>query len=232
MVEPQPHAPNAGRRTPNAQPPWYAYVIPTLVFSTLTWLESQYSANYSLLYSAKVLLTSIALIAFRSAWRDFRFSINTAVFGMLVGIAVCIEWVLVELYVPYTHLGMRVGYDPFSAIHNSAPRALFLAVRFYGLILMVPVIEELFWRSFLLRYFTNQKWQDLQIGEFSWGAFAITAAGFSLVHSEWLPALICAIAYGLLLRQSKSLFACMVAHIVTNLCLGMYIIVTGNWKLW
>jgi CAAX prenyl protease-like protein len=142
------------------------------------------------------------------------------------------EWVLIDKWVPYPHLGGRSAFNPFAAIGDPMLRTLFLAARFYGLVLLVPVMEELFWRSFLLRYATDPDFRKLPVGAFSWTAFAIVAVMFGAAHPEWLVAVIAACAYALLLRQTRSLFACIVAHGVTNLALGVYVLATGDWKYW
>jgi CAAX prenyl protease-like protein len=109
----------------------------------------------------------------------------------------------------------------------------FLALRFYGLVLMVPVMEEVFWRSFLLRFATDlDDFKRVPIGTFSTTAFFVSSAMFAAAHSEWLVAFICAAAYAYLYRVTRSLFACIVAHSVTNLALGIYILITGDWKYW
>ena len=96
----------------------------------------------------------------------------------------------------------------------------------------MPLTEELFWRSFLLRYITNPEFRKLRADEFSWGAFWVVAAMFAVSHPEWLAAFICAAAYGLLLRKTKSLFACVIAHSVTNFTLGVYVLISQDWKYW
>ena len=101
-----------------------------------------------------------------------------------------------------------------------------------GLTLMVPLMEELFWRSFLIRIITKPEWQEMNPWDFSWMAFGAVAGLFALAHPEWLAAVICAVLYGLLLRQTKSLFACFVAHAVTNGLLGIYVLSGGHWALW
>jgi hypothetical protein len=45
-------------------------------------------------------------------------------------------------------------------------------------------------------------------------------------------ALIAGIAFALLLRSTRSLFAVVVAHAVANAALGAYIIVTHDWRYW
>jgi len=215
-----------------SSPTWLAYSTPVIAFLVLTWLESQYPGRYISIYFAKVAVVTAALVAFRSVWKDLRPNARIMAPAVLVGIAVFAEWVLVEKYVRYPHLETRSGFDPFKSIDDPNVRYLFLSARFFGLVAMVPLMEELFWRSFLIRFFTSQEWQKVPIGTFSLSAFAIVMGGFAMVHPEWLAAAICAIAYGILLRQTRSLFGCVIAHATTNLALGIYVIKTHSWALW
>jgi CAAX prenyl protease-like protein len=203
------------------------------VFLALTALEGSAPKQYVWIYMAKVVLVTATLIACRAAWKDIRFERRVLLPAILVGLAVFAEWIAVDSFTPrFAVLGRRAEFNPFAAIGDPGLRGLFLAFRFFGLAVMVPVMEELFWRSFLLRYITRPDWESLPVGAFSWTAFALVAAGFGLAHPEWMAAVLCAIAYGLLLRQTRSLFACIVAHAVTNLALGMYVLTTQNWRFW
>lgn len=189
-------------------------------------------AYYVWLYLAKVVIVTGVLVAFRTPWKDIRLKANVLVPAVLVGLAVFVQWILLDKAIPYPHQGDRISLDPFTAIEVPALRLLFLTARFYGLVLMVPVMEELFWRSFLLRYLTDSDFTKLPVGAFSWKSFSFVAIAFGLAHSEWLVAIICACAYALLLRQTRSLFACIVAHGTTNLALGIYVLVTHDWVYW
>ena len=40
------------------------------------------------------------------------------------------------------------------------------------------------------------------------------------------------VAYNLLLYRTKSLYACIVAHGVTNLAPAIYVLATGEWSFW
>ena len=218
---------------PKRYPPWLAYVTPMAAFMVLTTAESSApKAYYVWLYLAKVVIVTAVLVAFRTPWKDIRPKAHLLVPAVLVGLAVFIQWILLDKVIPYPHLGDRTSLDPFTAIEVPAIRLLFLTARFYGLVFMVPVMEELFWRSFLLRYVTDSDFTKLPVGAFSWGSFSLVAVAFGLAHSEWLVAIICACAYALLLRQTRSLFACIVAHAVTNLALGVYVILTHDWVYW
>ena len=210
------------------------YVLPMAAFMVLTALEGfAPSAYYVWLYALKCVVVTATLFWFRrTTWQDIQPSVRVLIPAVVVGLAVFGQWILLDKLIPYPHLGSRIGLNPFSTIESPVVLFMFLTVRFYGLAVMVPVMEELFWRSFLLRYMTDPDFTKLPLGTFSWQAFAIVAGMFGLLHSEWLVAIICACAYGLLLRQTKSIFACIIAHGVTNLALGIYVLVARDWIYW
>jgi uncharacterized protein len=214
---------------------WIGYVAPMALFLLITTLlEAQFPAQYVGIYLAKVVVVTGALIACRRAWQqDIRPDARVLLPAILVGLAVFAEWILVDRYTPpLSFLGKRTAFDPFAQISDGTLRSLFIATRFFGLAVMVPIMEEVFWRSFLLRYLTKEDFRSVPIGTFSAMAFAIVAGAFGFAHPEWLAAIICAVAYGLLLRQTRSLFACIVAHAVTNFALGVYVLVTRQWHFW
>lgn len=228
-----------GKETESAVAPaesraWIGYVAPMAAFMGITFVEGNAPKQYVGIYIAKAVLVTALLIAGRGTWkRDVRWSWPMLLLGTIVGLVGCAGWVLIDSVTPhFKFLGARVGYNPYHEIVDPSVRTLFLAVRFYGLALMVPVMEELFWRSFLLRWITDQDFEKLPVGAFSWSAFAIVGAVFGFSHPEWLVAILFACAMALLLRRTRSLFACIVAHAVTNLALGIFVLATGRWHFW
>jgi CAAX prenyl protease-like protein len=216
-------------------PDWLPYVAPMVLFLLLTFAEGKAPKEwYALLYGLKAVLVTAALFVFGKSWRhEIKGEWRVLPLALLVGVAVFAEWVLLDRWVPYPHLGARTAYNPFIAIADPALRYGFLALRFYGLVLMVPLMEEVFWRSFLLRFVTDQDdFKRVSLGTYNAMAFIVVAGLFAAAHSEWLVAFICAAAYAYLFRVTRSLFACIVAHGVTNLALGIYILITGDWKYW
>jgi uncharacterized protein len=213
---------------------WWTYGGPFVLFGVLTMLEGYVPAGwYPLVYSAKVIAVTASLIAAGAARRDISPSSRGVASSILIGLAVFAAWVGVDTWVPYPHLGSRIGFNPFTALaHPSWAAAAFLCVRFYGLVLVVPVMEELFMRSFLLRYFTSPDISKVPIGTFSASAFWIVAGLSALSHPEWLVAIIASVAYALLLRRTRRLFDVVVAHATTNAALGIYVVLTGDWKYW
>lgn len=214
--------------------PWLPYVAPMAVFLVMTSLvEPRFPHLYVWLYIAKACLVTGALFAFRGPLKDIRSEPRALLPAVLVGLAVYAFWIPLDRVTFHpAFLGSRAAFNPFINVPDAHTRFVFLAVRFYGLAVMVPIMEEVFWRSFLLRFFTKEDFKSLPIGAFSWGAFALVAAGFGLAHPEWLSAILCACAYGLLLRQTRSLSACVIAHGVTNLALGIHVMVMHSWIYW
>jgi hypothetical protein len=220
---------------PAASRAWIGYVVPMAAFVALTALEGAEGSgiSYPVLYACKAAVVTITLVMSRKVWKDIRFEPKMLLVGLVVGALAYFEWIYVDRHTHhFSFLGVRTAYNPFHEIPSVALRSLFMAVRFYGLVVMVPVMEELFWRSFLLRWITDSEFTRIKLGEYSWTAFAAVTGLFALSHPEWLAAAIFAAAMALLLRGTKSLFACIVAHATCNLLLGLYVIHTGHWQLW
>jgi CAAX prenyl protease-like protein len=107
-----------------------------------------------------------------------------------------------------------------------------IGARLAGAVLLVPVMEELFWRSFLIRYLIETDFSKVPIGQFTWASCIITVVLFGLEHNLILAGIMAGLAYNLLLYFTRSIFHCTLSHAVTNLLLGLYVLQTGNWHFW
>lgn len=224
--------------------PWLPYVAPMAVFVVLTSLEGSFPrtaegaptiAFYPWIYAIKLGLVAMTIWLSRSTWRDLRPLPTPAAAGLAaaIGLAVALVWVGADGYYPvWGTIGSRAAYDPTTL--TPASRVAFLAVRFVGLVLVVPLFEELFWRSFVVRWLIDpDRFEAVPIGRVTLAAAAITAGLFALEHpAEWLPALGTGFAWAWLLRWSRSVSACFLSHAVANLALGVYVLLTGDWKFW
>lgn len=126
----------------------------------------------------------------------------------------------------------RVGFNPFENISQPLAAWSFIVVRLIGLVLLTPVAEELFWRGFLLRWIISADWQDVPLGQYQARSYWLVTLLFTLAHPEWLAAACYCMLLNGLLYWKRDLFSCMVAHGVSNLVLGIYILSTGAWWLW
>ncbi|CAN6484449.1 unnamed protein product [Victoria cruziana] len=107
-----------------------------------------------------------------------------------------------------------------------------IAVRWVGAALMVPVMEELFWRSFLMRWIDNPDFQQVSPRTVSFKALALSTLAFATAHTLWLAAIVAGLAYAWLYQRTGKLWAPIVAHAVTNGVLGVWVVITGNWQFW
>jgi CAAX prenyl protease-like protein len=190
---------------------------------------------YAVTYTIKLAVVIFLACWYRASWADLRpFPTRGGIIlAAAVGLLVTAVWVGLDgLYpqLPRQLSGTRVGFDPHALVPFS--RWSFIGIRMLGLVVVVPLIEELFWRSFLIRWLIDQDFKRVAIGRVTPVAAAATSALFALIHPEWLPALLTGLAWAGLLGQTKSLSACVISHAVANFFLGVYVVVSGDWKYW
>ena len=224
--------------------PWFPYVAPMAVFLVLTSLEGYLPAPttaspltyYPAFYTLKIALVALTCWFCRSTWRDLRPwpGIPALALAAGSGLVVTLLWVGLDGWYPrYGDVGSRAAFNP-NILTNPGAKLAFLAVRMFGLVLVVPLFEELFWRSFVVRWIIEpDKFTEVPIGKVTAGAAAITAVLFAVEHpAEWLPALITGALWAGLLRQTRSVSACFLSHAVANLGLGVYVLISGEWRYW
>ena len=209
-----------------------SYLAPIVTFGVFgiaeEWLPPSW---YPVAYGVKIAAVVAALLIWRVSLRDIQPTWRAILPSIAVGLIVLAAWIGMDRAVAYPHLGARLGFDPH-VIESETLRIAFVVLRLFGLVLVVPVMEELLWRSFLLRYLSDSDFLQVPIGVFTPFAFAGMLAASAVAHPEWLVAVIASGAYGLWVWRTKSLFAAIVAHATTNAGLGCFILVTRDWKYW
>jgi CAAX prenyl protease-like protein len=182
------------------------------------------------IYPAQTILCGGLLLWFR---REYEFGgARRIAFALLVGVGVFCLWIS-----PQALFGFAPrldGFNPEAVSGSPAAYSTTLLLRFLRLVVVVPLIEEIFWRGFVLRYFINEKFHAVPIGAFSWLSFAAVTVGFGFAHSrpDWIVALIAGALYNCVAYRTKSLASCVLAHAVTNLLLGLWIMATRQWGFW
>ncbi|MDG0835582.1 CAAX prenyl protease-related protein [Roseateles saccharophilus] len=149
--------------------------------------------------------------------------------AVVVGIAVFALWV--RLDAPWMQLGeATASFVPLDA--NGQPIWPLIALRLAGAALVVPVMEELFWRSFLMRWVQHPGFERVDPQTVGIKAVTLSTFVFTLAHTLWLAAVIAGLAYAWLYRSSGKLWTAVIAHAVTNALLGVWVIWTGRWEFW
>ncbi len=128
------------------------------------------------------------------------------------------------------------GFD--LALLNEQPllQKLSLFFRFARSSLVVPLVEELCWRGWLMRRVVSgeRPFTSVPFGTHRWLAFWVTTLAVTLIHQpeDWLAAFVWgSLVYALAVR-TRSLLACVVMHALGNLLLGVYILLTGQNGYW
>jgi len=231
-----------------------AYLAPMAIYMVLVGIGNYWAPLYVPAYFARMLLVPIVLLYFWRHYAPIRWTHLSL--GALVGIIGVVQWVGMEKllqhlftaagahhvplagWVPYygfftKPLESDFFFDPFSRIHNPAARYAFIAVHWAGATLVVPVMEELFWRDYLWRnIYAPANFKMAAIGDWDWMTVVVVALAFCLVHPWWITAIVWALLIAWLLIHTRSLGACIVAHGVTNFLLAMYVLIYRDWVLW
>jgi hypothetical protein len=105
-------------------------------------------------------------------------------------------------------------------------------VRLLGSSLVVPPLEEVFYRSFLYRYLIKADFEQVSLIQFAWVPFVVTAALFGLEHYEWLAGVLCGLIYQGLVCWKGRLGDAITAHMITNFLLSLWVIWKGAWHFW
>lgn len=182
------------------------------------------------IYPAQTLICGALVLWF---WREYNFRApQKALFAFAIGLVVFGLWIAPQQFFGFPP--RLVGFDPQVFADQPGLYWATILFRFLRLVIIVPLVEEIFWRGFLLRYLINEKFTAVPIGSFSWVSFAVVTLGFGFAHSpaDWIAAFATGALYNLVAYRTRSLASCVVAHAVTNLLLGIWIMRTGQWGFW
>ncbi len=227
--------------TQDIDPPVWPYVVPLAGFLALTAIEgylptglngSPHRAWYPVGYSIKLVAVVALLWYCRVIFRDLtRPTLSAILLAIACGLAVTAAWVGLDgLYPMIPWLGKRTEFNPSSM--SLAAKWVFVVIRMIGLVVIVPPIEELFYRSFLMRWIVDPIYTRVPIGKVTPIGLGVTTLVFAGSHPEWLPALLTGLAWGGLVWKTRNVTACVISHAVANLALGIYVLATGAWKYW
>jgi CAAX prenyl protease-like protein len=182
-------------------------------------------------YPLQTIVCGALLIRF---WAEYAIERpKRVILGVIVGIVVFVLWIS-----PQAFLGFAPRPDGFNPISmfggQSLPYWPSVFFRFVRLVVVVPLVEEIFWRGFLLRYLIDEKFDRVPFDTFSWLSFSVVAVAFGFSHAQpdWVAAVITGMLYNWVAYSTKSLFTCVLTHATTNLLLGLWIMRTEQWGFW
>ena len=211
----------------------FAIFMALLIARSLAPADGGWGFDAQWLYGLSVLAAGAVLAIF---WREYgelaRQTLPDAREGLLAIAAGAIVFVLwIHLDAPWMIIGeASAPFKPLTA--DSAIDWPQVAMRFVGAALLVPLIEELFWRSFLMRWLEQPIFQGVAPQRVGLRAVVLSTFVFTLAHTLWLAAAIAGLVYALLYVKTGKLWLPVIAHAVTNGALGVWVVMTGNWQFW
>jgi hypothetical protein len=188
------------------------------------------AAELRWLYPAKIAAVVVLLALFwqeYSELRHIRLGPLVALTAVTTGVVVLVLWI--ALHADWMIVGSAPGFDPRT---DGRLDWGWVLVRIAGAALVVPVMEELFWRSFLLRWIERADFEKVDPTQAGLKSFVITIVLFGFEHNLWLAGIVAGAAYSALFMRHRTLWSPILAHAVTNGLLGVWVVSTGNWSYW
>ena len=225
--------------------PYILFVLPITVGG---WLE----LDAYWIYVSRTVLGAGLIWAMWPLVTEMRFELSWE--AVVIGVAVFVMWVVIDPTYPHMsllldaigNLAREVGlgflpgagatpltWNPFAYVGQTSTLAwFFVATRILGSSLVVPPLEEVFFRSFLYRSIVNADFQSVSWTYFSWRPLLITSVLFGFVHDAWLSGILCALAYQWLVIRKNRLGDAITAHAITNGLLGIWVVRNDAWSFW
>lgn len=212
-----------------------AHIAPFITFVAIMAAEHAFNLPFEWAYPARFLLTALVLLIYSRKWIPLRPSFP--LMSILVGAGVFLIWIAPDLLFGYRNHWLfnnsLLGNATTTVPERLRGNVGLLALRAASATLLVPIIEELFWRSWLMRYLIRPKFTSVPLGTYSASAFWITAVLFASEHGAfWEVGLAAGIIYNLWVIRTRNLADCILAHAVTNGILSAYVIWGGHWQYW
>jgi uncharacterized protein len=217
--------------------PALPYVAPFLAFIAIMAMEKATGLPAAWMYSLRVLVTAAILLAVSRAPLSEPAARPLA--SVALGAAVFALWIGPDvIFGPgYRHSWLFQNALTGRAA-SSIPAELkgsfwFLALRTVSCTLLVPPVEELFWRGWLMRWLIASDFRKIPLGAYQASAFWLVALMFAAEHGPyWEVGLATGIIYNWWMVRTRNLTDCIVAHAVTNGLLSAYILATGQFQYW
>ena len=212
--------------------PFAAFILVMVAESLVVKIEH---LNFDLrwLYALRSGLALVCVLVFWKHYTELKSVDSNKVIDWLLslGVGVGVFFIWINLTQSWATLGEAKAYNPYR-MGSKDIDWLLLSFRITGSALVVPLIEELFWRSFLMRWIENPKFTTIKAAQVSVRAIVISSIIFALEHHLVLAGFIAGVAYAWLYVRTGNLWMAITAHAITNGVLGIWVIQTGQWQFW
>ena len=203
-----------------------AYLVPFLIVLGGGMIVLATSGSSGPWYALPALAGALALWHYRRdfAALDWRCSWR----GVAVGVGVFLLWMLTARWLRPDD---AARWTPAAAVPpwNTS----WLLARIFGSVLVIPIVEELAYRGYLLRRLAARDFAAMRFEAVGPWPLFISAAVFGVAHGAMWPAgVIAGLAYGILVIHSGRIGEAVYAHATTNALIAMAVLFWNRWELW
>jgi len=214
--------------------PVHARFIPYAIITALTFCQDSGSGPIRFwMYFIKMVVAAWCIWEVRSVVTEARWAFSWE--AVAAGVLVFVIWVGLDPYYPKNEIIFKASppWNPFKEFGDGSIAGWwFVVVRTVGSAVLVPPIEEAFYRSFLYRFLVRTNFTEMPMTRFHPLSFVVTSSLFAFVHYQWLGGLLCGFIFqGMVIRKGR-LGDAMTAHGITNFMLGVWIVWKGAWQFW
>ena len=158
--------------------------------------------------------------------------------SIVIGLGTFVLWIAPEVLIPgYRDLPLFSNFiveNAHSSMPPATPHSLWtLGWRTARASIIVPVVEELFWRGWMMRWLIDSRFERVKPGAYARFAFWMTALLFASEHGPyWDVGLVTGVIYNIWMIRSKSVADCVLSHAATNGALSAYVVLGGHFQYW
>jgi CAAX prenyl protease-like protein len=213
-----------------------AYVTPFGVYIVLMAIQSWWPMPDAIDLMVRLFVVGGLTAVISRPVLDFRIRRWAPTFA--VGVGIFIIWVVPDLLFPgYRHSVIFENLITRNAAGSLSEPARFstsvLALRILRTAVLVPVVEELFWRAWLMRWLIDSDVTKVALGAYSAASFWMVAVLFAAEHGPyWDVGLIAGVIFNAWMIRTRSLGDLIFSHAVANGCLCAYVLATAKWEYW
>jgi CAAX protease family protein len=226
----------AGSPVPSRKHAAVPYIAPFIAFLLFLGIQSLVPLPHALLYTLWIAVVGAVLLIFSRGAIDLR--VSHPVSTLLVGVLVFVLWIAPDLLFPGYRSFWLFSNPVTGHLHSSLNPGghhspLILSLRFARAVIIVPIVEELFWRGWLMRWLIRSDFESVPLGTYAAASFWIVAILFASEHGPyWDVGLMAGVVYNWWMVRTKRLGDLILAHAVTNACLSAYVILAHQWQYW
>lgn len=206
-----------------------AYVGPFVTMVAVSMLTGALSADgFDRLYPLRIIAVLVVLWRCRRSYTVWRWTWSWTAAG--IGAGIFVLWIALARTADQG-AGNAVAAAGFATLPPLAA-AVWLAFRLVGALVIVPIVEELTFRGYVMRRVAHADFASLRLDHAPLAGILVSSLLFGLLHERVVAGTLAGLAYALAARRRGELADAVVAHATTNALLALYVMTTGDWGAW